>query len=273
MTRTLLIILVVLMCVGCRSTAPQTDAPLYSGTIWVTYRPYLDGALLARAKVRPVPFYTSWTDSRMVRELRQLSSVGISGVLVTLTPEDLLSSSVRERFRRFSELSAGYNIGVAPYIVNNKAINLRRSNLINYLHTSGILKSKGTLHRNGYPVAVVGAGLNLGDAPDGLQEGVTILRVGRELPPCPGSINGISWIMAANNGGCLDSSKSLQREYWTQPRIRGASLRQGLIQAASNGSDLVILSSWNDYANGSYIEPNSLDKDLMLNLLRSRLQR
>ena len=55
---------------------------------------------------------------------------------------------------------------------------------------------------------------------------------------------------------------------WALPRRHGRTLRAALRTALALPVDLICIGSWNNYADGSFIEPNSLDGDRLCTALR-----
>ena len=59
---------------------------------------------------------------------------------------------------------------------------------------------------------------------------------------------------------------------WQLPREDGRTLKHGLRQAIPLWTNIICIESWNDYRNGSFVEPNALDGSKPYNILRDELE-
>ena len=55
------------------------------------------------------------------------------------------------------------------------------------------------------------------------------------------------------------------------PRAKGRCFANSLRQALLDKSDIICIQSWNNFSDGSFIEPNTLDRNLMLTVLQKEL--
>ena len=242
--------------------------------VWVRYLPETERDAQFRLGVRPVPMDNGWTELRMKRDIERIKASSIDVVMVEATPMQLSDEWFLSRFGRFQEIAEVAGVGVVVSLVQAEGENvpLERGNLIQYAERVEALGKRGYLSVNGRPALLVDASFNVADPEDAASEQVSLLRFGKELPerrdtpltdmlPLPSKYR---WIYA---GIVVSHSKSSSYDTWTIPRRQGASLKRQL-KAINDGScEIVLLDSWNDYARGSFIEPNSMDGMSMMKCL------
>ncbi len=240
--------------------------------LWVRYLPHTDQEAQFRLGVRPVPMDNGWTDLRMQRDLQRIYFAEISVVMVEVSPEELLQGAFLARLRRFGELANEYQLKILISLVQARPEapqTLERGNLLDFLERLALPQFPAYyLQEDGMPVVLVQESFALpGPNPDS-HEAVAILRIGQELPayrpeaprdpalPCQWACGGI----APGNG-------SLR---WNLPRKRGNTLAKQLKLLRGTSIKVLLLSSWNDYAEGSFLENNSLDGNALTSALKTR---
>ncbi len=260
-------------CVGFhrnRDAGRTEPAPGYK--IWVRYLPHTDQEAQFRLGVRPVPMDNGWTDLRMQRDLQRIYFAEISVVMVEVSPEALLQEAFLARLRRFGELANEYQLKIFISLVQahpEEPQALERKNLLDFLERLALPQFPAYyLREDGTPVVLVQESFALPDAPPESHESVAILRLGQELPayhplspqdpalPCQWACGGI----APGNGNLR----------WNLPRKRGNTLAKQLKLLRGTSVKVLLLSSWNDYAEGSFLENNSLDGNALTNALKAR---
>ena len=242
--------------------------------VWVRYLPETERDAQFRLGVRPVPMDNGWTELRMKRDIERIKASSIDVVMVEATPMQLSDEWFLSRFGRFQEIADGAGVRVVVSLVQAEGENvpLERGNLIQYAERVEALGKRGYLSINGRPALLVDASFNVADPADVTSEQVALLRFGKELPergeapladvlPLPSKYR---WIYA---GIIVSYSNSSSYNTWAIPRRQGASLKRQLKAINDANCEIVLLDSWNDYARGSFIEPNSMDGMSMMKCL------
>ncbi len=253
-----------------RSEERAEPAPDYK--IWVRYLPHTDQEAQFRLGVRPVPMDNGWTDLRMQRDLQRIYFAEISVVMVEVSPEELLQESFLARLRRFGELANEYQLKILLSLVQSQGESpqtLDRKNLVDFLGRLALPQIPAYyLQEDGKAVVLVHESFDLADPAPEAPEALAILRLGKELPayrprdpqdptlPCQWACGGI-----APGPGDLR---------WNLPRKRGNALSKQLKALRGTPTKILLLSSWNDYSEGSFLENNSLDGNALTGALKAR---
>ena len=244
--------------------------------IWVRYLPNTDLASQGLLGVRPVPMDNGWTDLRMRRDLQRMYFAGISVILVEVSPLQLSGEEFLARFRRFGEYASEYGLSVALFLIPAQGAEvprLERGNLSGYLRRLELGALPSYFRRGDFPVVLVDEAFGLSDGVGLPGEGVELLRVGRELPsrqwsPAQGEAGEYCWAW----GGVWrrQEGKEGAPGEWLLPRRKGEALRRQLQALRESPCQVLLLSSWNDYRDGSFLEPNSLDGEALPQALKRR---
>ncbi len=258
----------------------------------VVYHPYgsSDGASLA---VHPVPRYSGWTEERMGRDLGRFSALGVDVVLVSITPSTAADDFRLGRYRRFAEIAD--RMGGAPRIAllglpEHGRRDLSLGRLGQWVVTSGYRRLDSLYRRRGKVVVVLGPGAVMGGHPHPVLQ---VIRTS-ESAPAPGS-DVWFWPRAPSStpsaipldcaaatvyAGWRGSAESALANGgrgggrpWVAARRRGRYLREGIWRALEARARAIVVSSWNDFANGDFIEPNDLDGEAACKALRSEVLR
>ncbi len=256
--------------------ASVSSLPPVSYRIWMRYQPSTDKEAQFRLGVRPVPMDNGWTDLRMQRDLQRMYFAGVGVVFLEVTPAQLLQEEFWERFHRFGEYAGEFRLQTALFLVpvpDEPVPALERSNLLSYLRRLHLETLPYYLQEEGGPVVLVQEAFALEDGEASAEEGIRLLRVGREVPSPRLSQestevqeSGYRWAW----GGRWEEDPASGGGQWSIPRRRGTSLKKQLEEARLSGCRILLLSSWNDYREGSFLEPNSLDGEALLQVLKRR---
>lgn len=276
--------LVLLLCASCQLFRPAPTPAVFAESasgyqrrpeIWVEYYPYpLPGGPPPLIGVRPLPDYRdSWTDQRMQRDLSRIRSAGISAILLFLAPEKLGDPFFCDRVRHFQGLAAGLTppLPVALVLASFAPLRLDRQNVMDFFQTQGFAHDPHYLSWQGQRPLFFSESIHLLGSYGGLQ---TAAQFGAELPPRPldasgfNASNGAVWIKAARIAA---EQTDIRGRAWLIPRSGGTALADRLRQAFAQQASPIILSSWNDFSDGSFLEPNSHDQDLLLRTLQAAL--
>lgn len=244
--------------------------------IWVRYLPETDSDAQFRMSVRPVPMDNGWTDLRMSRDISRMAYCGINAVMVEITPQQLSDAEFLERFRSFSALASKSGLQTVLSLVCDKSQvqPIERQNLLQYLESLGLSSLPGYLQENDRPAFLVSEGFALEDANPELPESVSLMRFGVELPPCPTTPLDeniplparFQWIRAAQYLPEIQNSSN--QSGWIVPRRRGKNVTKQFLMLRKTECQVALLSSWNDYSDGSFVENNSLDGEMMTNAVK-----
>ncbi|MGN0867166.1 MAG: hypothetical protein ACI4SG_05770 [Oligosphaeraceae bacterium] len=256
--------------------AAVSALPPASYRIWIRYQPNTDKEAQFHLGVRPVPMDNGWTDLRMQRDLQRMYFAGVSVVLVEVSPQALVQEDFWERFRHFGEYAREFSLQTALFLApspDEPAPALERGNLLGYLRRLKLEELNCYLQEEGLPVVLVHEAFALKDGQSPREEGVRLLRVGREVPSplvsqdSPEALeSGYRWTW----GGRWEKDAASSDGKWSIPRRRGESLGRQLEDARRSGCRVLLLSSWNDYREGSFLEPNSLDGEALVQALKRR---
>ncbi len=245
-------------------------------SVGITYFPYDQS--MVRLLSAPHPDYRGWPDNRMHRDLTRLSTCGIDTVYVYLKPDYFFNSDKISRIEKFIETAD--LLDGCPHIV------------------FVIDGAKGDMQtdRDGASLAGTLAGLRL-------HERSVYTRTGRKPLiyltnwPAPLPLHpGLSFALIAWSPLRADADRDLQ--YAAQDRQRDTVLiRAGLgpVDGAANGNwrierkggralikalraairmepAEVVISSWNNFDEGSYVEPDLEDGDVVYRALCNALR-
>lgn len=277
-----LLLFLALFCVSCQLFRTPPDPAAYADSVsgyerrpdlWVEYYPYpLPGGPPPLTGVRPLPDYRdSWTDQRMHRDLIRIRAAGISAILLFLAPEKIGDTFFCDRVRHFQSLAAQLTppLPVALVLASFAPLRLDRQNVMDFFQTQGFDRSPNYLSWQGQHPLFFSESIRLLGNYGGMH---TAAQFGAELPPRPldasgfSSKNGAVWIKTARIAA---EQTDIRGKAWLIPRDRGASLRDRLRQAFAQQASPIILSSWNDFSDGSFLEPNSHDQDILLLTLQA----
>ena len=264
-------------------SASAPPAPPYPpGTrplLLALYHPYPDFRDLPPG-VRPLPAYSGWPASRMERDLERLREVGFDGVLLAVSPQSLADNFLAKAVVTFQSLAAEQSpvFQVGLLLTPPAPMALREDNVVNYLNSHGMLSPNSVLQIDGKPFIGYSENISLTAAP---QSGCSRRQLGREWPslprgataPSPDSglgAEGVCWVRAADRG--IDGAWS-EPARWPLTRQRAGALTEGLRRAFAAQAKIIIVSSWNHYQDGSFMEPNTFDQDLMFKAMQTELRR
>lgn len=221
----------------------------------------------------------------MERDLERMRDVGFDGALLAIAPKDLADPFIAEAIGQFLALAAAPSSSPAPapafmvglLLAPSEPMALREENVTRYLESKGLLTSPATLLIAGKPF--IGFNEKVSLTPDQhstcsrRQFGLDwpALPSGREAGASALGHEGVRWVQVADNGGSNTLTDRKKLPEWPLPRRRGVAFAEGLRQAFALQARIIIVSSWNNYRNGSFMEPNTLDQDVMCKVMRNEL--
>ena len=247
-----------------------TEAP----QIAVTYYPYEESQY--RSAGGPFPNYSSWTDDRMKKDLLRMATGGIDLVLVKASIEKIREAMVSERYIRFLQISAS-DPSYPKVALFADCTNATRHDInlfVSWCSMQDLGLNKSYYKEEKQPILVLinaqkhhgisHPALNLKTAGKNGDWNWTKNPLNQPIIP----INGDKQTMIYASFNSPDHP-----ENWLIDRKNGKHLLSTFRKAISNGRNLIIIESWNNYRNGSFIEPNTRDQFTLYQLLQNEIQR
>lgn len=260
-------LLLVVSLTGCTMIRFHSSADRH---IVIHYYPYTVSTVRTIAK--PTPEYENWNEMRMRLDLERLASLGVDIVMVAVDPEDIQNQGRALRYLRFVDLAAKYPFKVAFMAEGRRAspFDVRKfggwceQNLPNRL---------GYFHYQGQPLIEFH---NVSSVANYTSPSLTIRRAdgGSEWVWGPGkkyrpevSPNGEQVMVFAgllSNGDRPELGFSLKRG-------KGSCIRKQFRQAVATNARFICIASYNDFYDGSFVEPNTFDGDSVFKTLRNEI--
>ncbi len=233
----------------------------------------------------PVPEYDNWSIDRMDRDIIRISKSGLDGVLLAIEPSELNDSHKLDLIRSFLVLASKYNgFKVAFLFAPSRRTQLSKSNVCSYLKRKKLLDYSSIYKYLDNNVLFFSDNVELvsTDKPDFLfiklnlsgksanDEPNTALI---DYPSIPVIIDNaksnyhIVHIFAGLFGVVNDRSQ------WIVSRHNGHAFHANLESSSKLFPNLLVISSWNDYAQGSAIENNTLDNTQMQEIFMKFVQK
>jgi hypothetical protein len=235
------------------------------------YHPY--GAYFKRTvpEVVPIPDYKEgcWNDERMIRDLERLSSTGLDGIICVVDVKDTEDKEKQERWSRFVKLAmiSSTRLQVVFMLDQGRDYSFGQASVFfRFLFESGVAEEPNYFmlpdaagSRN-KPVVILGPRLQIGER----HPGITLLRTSGENPfwCLKPSTNPLDRVAAGRNGRQViipAAAYDASTHAWILPQDKGQTLGDGLMAALNQHPDYIIISSWNDFAAGDFVEPSTLD--------------
>lgn len=275
---------------GCRgapareSTAPGWPyAPGQRPQFLVLYLPYLpDGTPLARSSPRT----EGWTDQHMGRDLSRLEAVGADGLILGLYPEVIADATPSERIGRFAAMLSERNgslrtLVLMLYASPGRARSVASDDVGKWLITTRLHLSPAVRRLDGRVMVVLAPGLTLSGPP---HPAVAFVPAGtpgaawtwgapadaRRLQPAGADRQVLVYAGWRGDASAVDSKG---RPVWELPRDRGQALERELQAAYAVQAGTICVSSWNNYVAGDFVEPNSLDGEVVSRALATAIRR
>jgi hypothetical protein len=267
MKRTVFMLCLVAGLTGCTTFGLRSNTDRF---VAIHYYPYTVSTVRTIAK--PLPEYENWNEMRMRLDLERLANLNIDIVMVAVDPEDIQSQGRALRYLRFVDLAAKYPFKVA-FMAEGRRASLFDIRKFGEWCEQNLPNRPGYFHYQGQPL------VGFHDAPyaaDYANPSLTIRRTegGREWAWGPGkkyrpeaSPNGEQVMVFAGlllNGDRPELGFSLKRE-------KGSCVRRQFRQAASTGARFICVASYNDFYEGSFVEPNTFDGESAFKALRSEI--
>jgi hypothetical protein len=267
MKRVVFSLLLVVGLTGCTMLGLHSSKDRY---VAIHYYPHTVSTVRTIAK--PTPEYEDWNEMRMRLDLERLANLKVDIAIVAVDPEDIQDPGRALKYLRFVDLAAKYPFKVAFMAEGRRAspFDMRKfgewceRNLPNRL---------GYFHYEGQPLVEFH---NVANAANYTSPSLTIRRTegGAEWGWRPGkkyspevSPNGEQVMVYAGlllNGDRPELGFSMQRG-------KGSCIRRQFRQAIATDARFICIASYNDFYEGSFVEPNTFDGDSVFKALRSEI--
>jgi len=283
---TLIIIYSIFCFAGCFNSTPPPPL-LYTANnapnFMLIYYPY-DEVINVRTCAAPIPDYTNkgWSESRMECDIRRVKNMGIDTILLNISLERFSIDITKKQVKQFLHI-ADMNNGLTVQLVLKSKMDSGSTRRAMKDFISWFMNN---IHRRYSSVAIDNKKrsmifLDSGIAPIFLHPSIKFIKINSNnstwVCPANGSATTLYnkdktqvFVPAAYNG---QSMVNIEDKLWTLPRNKGKVLRNNLWQSYANCPKYIIISSWNNYKNGDFIEPNSLDNNLLFEELKKEINR
>ena len=253
-----------------------------SPLILAVYHPYPSFMTTVEAPVRPLPGYDGWSNNRMERDLSRMQDAGVNGVLLFIKPEDLADGIRFERIRHFHELASARQPVFRVVLVLDGNNELNTDNASQFIKRKGLADFPCVLRLHGSPVLAFSKNIRLVRSGGAESANFCIRHIGNDWPAPPkgadfgrpAPLDGLVWVKTADSRVAADNSDnpaSSRQGAWSLPRGKGRNFANRLRLALQEKADIICIQSWNDFSDGSFLEPNTLDRSTMLTVLRKEL--
>jgi len=249
----LLVLALTVLSVGCGTlpgpTAKAPDIAFTAAnrpTFVVAYYPY--DCCVPRHLAAPIPNYNNWTNGRMVRDLRRFKEIGFTTVLVSISADQINEEFAVERVLQFIGEADRLGGPKVVLLIGSGQTPLRRDVLARRLLTARIQVSKQALQEDGRPLVYLRPEVDvIGESHPALM--FQTMPKGEWYWAVAGTVSGQE---LRRDGGDM-----LRHSIW-----------QGYLEHRPN---LVI--TWNDFATGNFVEPNSYDESLASDIVLAEIRR
>lgn len=234
----------------------------------------------------PIPVYDNWSVDRIDRDVSRMSKSGLNGVLLAIEPSDLNDSHKLDMIRTFLVLVSNIKgFKVAYLFAPARLTQLSKSNVSSFLKRKKLLDYPSVYKFSDINVVFFSENVEL--VSSGNQDFLYVkLNLSGKLanvdqisqglidyPAIPMPLNNVEnnfHIVHVFAGLANFTSDKVQ---WIVSRKNGHLFHANLDSCRKLSPDLVIISSWNDYAQGSAIEHNTLDNTQMQEILLKSVQK
>lgn len=243
----------------------------------IHYYPYTVSAV--RTTATPAVDFNDWSRKRMVRDLDKLQEAGIDIVIVSMNPEEIENKDRISKYMEFIEL-AGSKPEYPKVAFMAECYNATKKQLqdfVKWCENAGFDKMPGYFKFKGKPLVEIYEGLK--DRyinSDKLSIRHTVWRqqwywgVAKSAETTKMSKNGEQVMVFA---GFLENGDAGPEAGWKLERKDGETLKKRMRAAIKLNPEIICIASWNDFWEGHFIEPNSLDGDKLYEVLCEEIQK
>ncbi len=241
----------------------------------IHYYPYT--VSMVRTTATPVNNFKDWNMARMNYDLDAIGSAGIDIVIVSINPEEISVPKKVESYLEFIKIA-----GSKPEYPNvafmaecHGASKEQIAEFLKWCEDQNFEKSPGYFKYRGKPLVEIYDAVNDKFASS---EKLCVRHtvwcqewywgVAKSADKTELSKNGEQAMVFA---GFLKNGDKGPSEGWSLDRKSGETLRERLDAALKLNPKFVCIASWNDYWEGHFIEPNSLDSSSLYNVLKKEI--
>lgn len=275
----------VMLCVllsSCRRLPlPRADyalSPVEKPDIGIQYFPY--GRSMDRTIAEPLPNYEGWPDERMIRDVSRMQRLNLDFVLLSIAPEDVGDSHRRRRYERFFDMhrARGDWPPIAVWIERTAAYHVVYADECAGWLAAQFARDPGMFYmERGRLLVVLSPAIEAWPAYHpalSLQYASPYRNSWDWRPVAPGALAQQSFAPAfAVFAGWTGERAPGAGDEWEIPRYGGRSLIAAVRIAVGQRPARLCIAGWNDFQNGSFIEPNTLDGNRPYELLIREMQR
>lgn len=267
----------VLSCTSCVSFrgSPELAAMRQEPYFCLHYYPYT--VSLCRTTARPAQDFSGWDGERMRRDLALMGEAGIDVAIVSINPEEIMDATRIASYLEFIRLAGTHPAypRVAFMAESHGASKEQLAAFIAWCEESKLEAHPGYCQYQGKPLLQIYDAINDKFAASEhltvrhtvwCQEwywGVAPTSVQTEL-----SRNGEQAMVFA---GFLKNGDLGPSAGWSLERRGGETLRERIEAAVALKPKFVCIASWNDFWEGHFIEPNSLDGKQLYDVLKAAI--
>ncbi|MFT5130875.1 MAG: hypothetical protein ACI8W8_004507, partial [Rhodothermales bacterium] len=228
-----------------------------------------------RALTSPHPNYQGWSDARIQHDASRLEASGIKKVYVRMSPRDVRDERRIARLDKFA--------GKIPASV--KVVLLLDCEGMNYAAFETFLDRFAALNLQRHPSYVTSA-----RQPLLLIENAIALKLvshpavriqSKKWSPAPMLAENSKYLAGAKRdydadeivlaaGKCQGTGPAFEVN-WTVKRRDGKTLTVAMAAANRLSPAWIVIDSWNDFRNGSFIEPNAFDGSTVLDAVQKAI--
>ncbi|MBQ9445200.1 MAG: hypothetical protein IJU61_01315, partial [Victivallales bacterium] len=208
--------------------------------------------------------------------------------LLSINPEDLADNIRFERISRFYDLAAVQQPSFKVALMMGGKNELDIENVSQFIQRKGLADIPSALKLNGKTIIVFDKQIRLvqsvkqDDKEKTFDKAFCFRQIGKDWPLLPQgidigkpeSMDGFVWVKTGDNHESPDSfGKQIinLQDNWILPRGNGRNFANRLRHAFHDKASIICIQSWNDFSDGSFMEPNTLDRNLMMTVLQKEL--
>ena len=221
----------------------------------------------------------SWTDADMNYDIAEIQSTGFDGIMLAVSPEDLVNETRCGRILQFFKLVADARpkLDIGLYIYSKTPLVMGSGNIAQFLIEKGFISPKAVPPLPRLLVLFASEGITINHqnfaeekqfemhfegSPDGIwtfpssvnrfEPRISNNRCSVAIANC-GHKSGISW--SAQHG-------------WKLPRGDGSFFRNNIRLAFKQSPRDILFFSWNNFSDGSFMVANTFDNDLFIRIFK-----
>ncbi len=240
------------------------------------YYPY--SVSLTHIAAMPHPLYSGWPQHRMRQDLRRIRETGTDLLLLhTDAAKVLQDRDLAQLYTAFIGYAAEAGVDCALYLDCEKLDDGQATALVQWLLALNLNNASAYWKDAGRPIVVL---VNAAEIEQIRHIGFDFRRWEWQPASRLARVSGLSMPMLADQGRVLrvragwirNGASSPDDVKWAVKRRNGDTIFEAVTVGARLNPRILVVDSWNDYAHGSFVEPNSLDQEQALMRLREAIR-